>query len=233
MSEEQAQSSSLVSIFVDALTFPLRRIGWWLFVTACAIAAMWLLGNGYINKGIIYCTGVLLAVTVRSYLTIVENTLTGYGEDIGQSSGLRAEGMWADLGNLALVSLCSWAPAILAVFMVSPFESWKEPLVTLLASLGCEYFCMAVMGTVVFGGIQGALPQHVLPAIFKSGSSYALAGVILMLVPLSFRTGYSMFVSYGIGAWAGAAIFSAFIVVMQARLVGLIYLANKERIGWE
>ncbi|MDB6140790.1 MAG: hypothetical protein JWO94_3862 [Verrucomicrobiaceae bacterium] len=233
MRDSEPQPSPLHRNLLDALSYPFLRYGWTIFVTACACAVMWLLSVGFVNRGILYSLITLLAIVVRCYLTIVENTLTGYGEDIGQNGGLRAEGMWGDLLTIVIVATGSWAPAGLAALMISPYEPLKEPALALLGTLGCEYFCMALIGTVVFGGLQGAAPKIVLLGIWQSGGSYAFASLVLMLVPVSFHMGLGMFASYGFGAQFGAAAFASFVLIIQARLVGLVYLANKERIGWE
>jgi hypothetical protein len=173
------------------------------------------------------------AILVRSYLTIVENTITGYGEEAGQDSGIRADGMWQDLWSMATVAAGSAAPMGLAMWLMPSGHPFKETAVTLLSGLGCEYFCMALTGTVIYGGLQGAMPQVVVPAIWRSGGGYALASILLLLVPLSFRIGLGMFAAYGFIAWAGAAVCASLVLIMQARLIGLVYLQNKERIGWE
>lgn len=248
--EPAIQRTSPQRMLMDALSYPFMRFGWWLLVTVCGCLLMVLLlgfiprvstssvgSFGGIGNSSIYRVFFLLLMAgmiVRSYLSVIENTITGFGEEGWQDSGPRVEGMFADMGTMLGVAAGSWAPAVLATLLISPNEPWVSPVITLLAALGCEYFCMAVVGTVVMGGLQGANPRFVLPAIWRCGGSYALASLVLISVPWGFQTGLTAFeANGGLGGWIAAAAAGAFVLLMQARLVGLIYLANKERIGWE
>src|SRR4051794_17272501 len=100
--------SAIVRPLLDALAYPFLRWGWAAFITACGWALMWLLPFISRSGWLYYAEAGLVALIVRSYLTIVENTLTGYGNDIGDNPGLRAEGMWEDLLTMLAVSATSW-----------------------------------------------------------------------------------------------------------------------------
>lgn len=232
-------SSGMTRILFDALAYPFARFGWWLAVTIAGCLLMFLAALTWVGPpqylvGRVLCLMVLAGLAVRCYLTVIENTVTGFGQEAWQDSGVRTEDMYGDLGRMLVLILGSWAPAIVAAVALPKDNLWAVPLVTLCEALGCEYFCMAVMGTVIMGGMQGANPAVVIPAIRRSGTSYALASILLILVPWSFRTGLGAFgADLGVASWAAAAAAAAFVLIMQARLVGLVYLDNQERIGWE
>ena len=234
MSDPEAPRPALHRIAVDALSYPFVRFGWWVLMTGCACILMALLVVGGLSMGRMFGLMGMAALIVRCYLTVVENTITGFGLEAWQNDGIRTEGMYGDLASMLGIAACSWLPAFLAVWFIPPSCAWALPATTLLEALGCEYFCMAVMGLVVMGGTQGAVPSMVIPAITKSGNSYALASILLISVPWSFRTGFNTFgAGHGVLPWIAAAGAAAFLLIMQARLVGLVYLENKERIGWE
>lgn len=231
-----AKPPAFITMLSDAIAYPFARFGWWLIMTACSVGLMSLLWFKTISIEGVFVLAALAGLIVRCYLTIIENTITGYGSEGWQNDGLRADGMYADLANMFGVSAASWGPVLLGLWYIPEAMNWKDAALTLLTGLGCEYFCMAVTGLVVMGGTVGAGPILVIPAIWKSGGGYALASIVLMLVPWSFMTGLhafgSGFESHLLGSIAAAAA-AAFVLIMQARLIGLVYLQNKEHIGWE
>jgi len=239
MSETPSLPQSTLGIVADALSYPLlKKLSWWLLVVGCATAAVFLYSSGLLTRNaqsgrMLFLVLFLLGLTVRCYFSVIENTLTGYGEEAWQSNQLRTDDLWSSMGTVALVALISWAPAVAAGFWLHHNEMALEPWLSVLGGLGCEYFTMAVIGTVVFGGMTGAMPQNVLPAIFRSGVSYGLGALGLLLIPWTFQWTLPAFREYGIWGVVIACAFSSYFLIVQARLAGLIYVANREKIGWD
>ena len=234
MSEPKPPLSATARILLDAIAYPFRRLLWWLIMVGCYAGLMAVFYGNRVSGGRVFLIFALMGVIVRCYLTIIENTITGFGSEAWQDESLRTDGMYEDLGAMFGLMIISWSPMLLMWFFGPNDAVWLDPAITVLGGLGCEYFCMAVTGLVIMGGIQGAKPMLVLPAIYKSGGGYALSSMALMVVPLSFRWGFHAVAAHSnvLASLAGAAV-AAFIVIMQARLIGLVYLENKERIGWE
>ena len=237
MDNEGSASSSGGSLIADALCHPWRKWGWWLLVTICGFLLFWalvlVLQGGRGSGRVAFIAAAFAAVIVRCYFSAMENTITGYGEKPGEGSGLRMDEFWETLGRVVLAALVAWSPSAIAAIALHAQELPVEPWLSILGALGCEYFPMALLGIVNFGGVHGAMPQVVIPAIFRCGPSYMIAGLSLLLVPYSALWIYSAFSQGGVGAIASASAICAFFLLAHARLIGRIYLVNRERLGWE
>jgi hypothetical protein len=234
--EEIDTPSSSASLMADALSYPARKWTWWLAVTACGVVMYWLASvishSGGRGNRLFYVMAVLAAVIVRAYFSTVENTITGYGEKPGES-GLRMDEFWETLGRVVLAAIIAWCPLAIAVMALHYQEKPVEPWASLFTALGCEYFPMALLGIVNFGGAHGAMPQVVVPGIFRCGPFYLFAALGLMSVPASAFWIYGSLEEDRFSASVLASGVAAYFLVGHARLIGRIYLANRERLAWE
>jgi hypothetical protein len=237
MEIDDAPQPNSGSLIADALCHPWRKWGWWILVTVCGFLLFWsivlLLQNsrGSGRAGIVVAA--FAAVIVRCYFSAMENTITGYGENPSEGSGLRMDEFWETLGRVVLAAVIAWSPAGVAAIAFIQQELPLEPWLSILTALGCEYFPMALLGIVNFGGAHGAMPQVVIPAIFRCGPSYMIAGLSLLLVPYSALWLHAGFPQGGNATLFAASAFAGFFLLAHARLIGRIYLANRERLGWE
>ena len=225
---QRVNSSKALEIIRDGLTYPLmKRWTWWILVTGSA-ALVFTVARG------IYTIFFLFGVVVRCYFSVIETTLTGYGTQKWQGSGLNMEGLWGSVARALGVAALSWSPAIAAGIILLQHNQSPEPWFSILGAVGCEYFSMAALGTVAFGSFSGAWPHLVIPAVMRSGATYSLAALALMLVPWSFTWTVSILTStFGMWGVVLSCAVAAYFLIAQARITGLIYLANKEEIGWE
>jgi hypothetical protein len=227
---------SSVALLVDALGHPLRKWTWWFIVATCGVGIFWMLqliaashrGGGRL----LFIVAAFAAVIARCYFSAMENTITGYGEAVGESSP-RMDEFWETLWRVLGAGAMSWGPMIVAAIYLYMQEMPEEPWTSILTALGCEYFPMALLGIVNFGGLHAALPQVVIPAILCCGPFYSIASLSLFLVPYSAQWIYGAFQGGGFWASVAASAIAAYFLVAHARLIGRIYLANRERLGWE
>jgi hypothetical protein len=236
MENSETAPATTVAILSDGLMHPWKKWLWWLAVAACMAALLFFAlyfdsrsrGSG---RGI-YGVAALLAIIVRCYFSVMETTITGYGEKPNEGSGLRMDEFWETLGRVLIAAFLAWWPLGLAALYLFreglPFQPW----LSIFGALGCEYFPMALLGVVNFGSMHGALPQVVIPAIFRCGPIYMLTGPALLLVPYSAHWTYRVFPEGGFVAVAAAAAIAAYFLIAHARLTARIYIANSERLGW-
>lgn len=93
------------------------------------------------------------------------------------------------------------------------------------------YFPMAMLGTVIFGSLIGAMPHIVFPAIFRSGALYLVAALLVFaLICLETFSGY--FLPRGISGHILAALIAMFVIMTTARTLGLLYLLREGELGW-
>lgn len=227
---------------VDALRYPLVRISWFLLVVLCAAGFLVLVTISTLQNGRVLISGritiaalALVGVIVRCYFTIIEHTLIGWGKEEWQNTSVDTDDLWSSLLSMAGLACIAWVPVFAVGELMSPYPEWRELACQVIAALGCEYFCMGTLALVVFNNFSQVLPHRILPAIIKSGASFMLCGAALVLVPLSFQTvwhalpaGQATFVRALI-----ACSVSAYFLIAHARFMGLLYLANREKIGWE
>ncbi|MHB1079198.1 MAG: hypothetical protein ACYC67_07330 [Prosthecobacter sp.] len=219
----------------------MARISWFLLVVLCAAGFLVLvklssLTNGRGMEGRIFMAALaLVGVIVRCYFTIIEHTLIGWGKEAWQNTTLDTDGLWSSLLSMVGLAFISWLPVAAVSYFVPPSQEWREAACQLMAAFGCEYFCMGTLALVVFNNFTQILPQHVLPAMIKSGASFMLCGAALVLVPLSFQTVWNLLPATQ-GTFVRALIASsasAYFLIAHARFMGLLYLSSRARIGWE
>ena len=237
MSEEKRPLPAIA----DALCYPLVRISWFLLVVLCSAGFLVLvtissLTNGRGMEGrILMAALALVGVVVRCYFTIIEHTLIGWGKEGWQNTTLDTDGLWSSLLSMAGLACISWLPLAAVSYFVPPSQEWSEAACQIMAAFGCEYFCMGTLALVVFNNFSQVLPQHILPAMVKSGASFMLCGAALVLVPMSFQTVWHALPATQ-ATFVRALIASsvaAYFLIAHARFMGLLYLASRERIGWE
>ncbi len=167
------------------------------------------------------------------YLDIVGSTMTGsdrmpdwptftdFLDDI-VAPFLRVVGLL--IGSFALVGV--------VLFVADPEAEGFWWMVGAAVAVGCFYFPMAVLGSVAAGNLGGALPHVVWPAIFRCLPSYLVVviGLVVALGVCGVVEEYGGRVPYvGWFVAAGVAIYS---MMMQGRLIGLIYRRKAEVLGW-
>jgi hypothetical protein len=93
------------------------------------------------------------------------------------------------------------------------------------------YFPMSMLGLVMHGHFGGALPHRVLPAIFRALPGYALVVVIfaalVVFSSIANAIGDIPFVGFAVVAAP-----SLYLLMAEARLIGLLYRSHREKIGW-
>ncbi len=227
---------------LDALSFPFVRFGWWLLVVLCGTGFVALMalstsvdGKVYLSTRIVFVALLLIGVIVRCYFTIIEHTLTNWGKEAWQEGSVNVEGLWGSMAALLGLACLSWMPAIVISYMMRTYEEWREMATQISFAIGCDYFCLGMLALVVFGNASQILPQHILPAMSKSGPAFMLAGAALVLVPLAFQVVWGLLpVTQAVFLRASiASAVAAFFLIVHARLIGLLYVANRGRLGWE
>lgn len=231
-----------VPAVVDALCYPLARISWFLLVVLCAAGFLVLVTMSTIQSGrvlisgrIIFAALALVGVVVRCYFTIIEHTLIGWGKEDWQNTALDTDGLWSSLLSMAGLACIAWVPVFAVGEIMSSYPEWRELACQIMAALGCEYFCMGTLALVVFNNFSQVLPQHILPAMMKSGASFMLCGAALVLVPMSFQTVWHLLPATQatfVRALIASSV-SGYFLIAHARFMGLLYLSSRERIGWE
>ena len=134
----------------------------------------------------------------------------------------------APLLKVFFVYLVSFSPVI-----VCHFTGVNSPAVLLFMDiLGSVYFPMAMMAVVVCGYLGAVSPLVVIPAILRSGKFYWLLVGLTMLTSL-IQTHLSEFiVSFHWTGFLFIGVVYGWMLMTNARLLGLIYREKQEELGW-
>src|SRR5690606_21456315 len=97
----------------------------------------------------------------------------------------------------------------------------------------CCYFPMAVLATQAFGGVGAALPHVVIPAIIKALPGYLLALAALILVFVICALAQDFIAKVPFIGWFVSSAVALYGLMFQGRLIGLIYVAKQDRLGWD
>jgi len=147
----------------------------------------------------------------------------------------------------ATVAFCFGLPIGLAV--AKYFFDCEIPggLILATAVLGCLYFPMAFLAVAMKDTVAAANPLVVMPAIFKAPAEYLVTAILLLavfairlfgglLTVAAKSVGYStrdmsvLFMTLGMRAlWS---LLSVYLLTVGMRILGLLYLTKKEKLGW-
>jgi hypothetical protein len=227
-------------MFADALSYPVRNGGLAMIVTGLAMIVTGAIFSLVMNLAS-FAPVLGLAASLFGagffcgfYLDIVSSTMVGTDRvpDWPSLSDFSDDIAMPFLRVVGLV-LISFGPA-LAVFY---FLEEKQPEFpwALGAALvwGAFYFPMALLGSVACGNLFGALPHIVLPGIFRALPGYLLAVPGLAIAVAAGEAAQEFGGRIPFVGWLVAAAVGVYVLMMQARLIGLIYRDKREELGWE
>ena len=121
------------------------------------------------------------------------------------------------------------------------------PAIVAAGVLGCLHFPMACLAVAMKDSVLAANPMLVVPTILRMPLGYLVASVLLMWVfgvrvaggllsgmagSVSFSTRDMSVVFMALGGQAFWAFISVYLLTVSMRILGLLYLAKKDRSGW-
>jgi hypothetical protein len=160
---------------------------------------------------------------------------------------------WPDLGDwrtdilhpylqaFVVLAVC-FAPAALASAWIGfgagpddPGPLGLAPIVLLLNLAGAIYCPMAFLAVAMADSLSGLNPFVVIPAIRKVPGAYAVTCAVLLAM-----VGVQALADALVGPLAWMPILPAFLLsgialylfILEARLLGLLYFRNREKLGW-
>jgi len=129
--------------------------------------------------------------------------------------------------------LISFAPLIALYFLADHKASWFIPSIVAALFYGCIYFPMSALALLDFGGIGGALPHVVFPAVIRSLPGYLLPVLVLILGVVVCVEAQEYIARIPFVGWFLTALIALYGLMFQGRLIGLVYRDYRERIGWD
>lgn len=151
--------------------------------------------------------------------------------------------------RLAVVSILCFGPPITLLVLKIFFDMETIPMSAIIATtaLGCLYFPMAFLAVAMKDTVFAANPLVVMPAIFKVPGQYLVTALVVLsvfgarqlgdLMMLGIKAqGYEtrdmseLLIGFGIRAFWSLA--SVYLLTVSMRILGLLYLINRQAFGW-
>ncbi len=232
LSSRTEEESRVIPFFLDVLRYPLTKSG----IPILIVGVILLLASNFAS--ILPLIGLFALLFIFAYLSglyfeLIHLSATGQDEiycfpDLSDMIEDIVRPGFQVLG----VFLISFAPLIAFAIWGDEASLYYGEIELGLTAWAAFYFPMAMLATVLFGTIRGALPHVVLPAIFRSGPLYLVAIILTFGLACA-----QLFVPEVLSSsiWIGSivtALVSMFTLMASARTLGLLYLRREEELAW-
>jgi hypothetical protein len=226
-----------------AFVYPFRGIG--LLILVCATIAF--LALEFVSAGIfaIFAKMAVYGFVFLFMQNIIHTTTSDENEPLGFPE---AGGLFGAFFELLGTILAAFGLAIGLVVAKAFFEV-DVPLPAIVAAvvLGCLYFPMAFLAVAMKDSVMAANPMLVVPTIFRMPLEYLVASLLLMCVfgvrvaggllsgmagSVSLSTRDMSVLFMALGGQAVWAFISVYLLTVSMRILGLLYIAKKDRFGW-
>lgn len=234
--EDEEKPASFLNELLMAFVYPFRGDGAWVILLfGILLAVIFAIIRFAMLFGVaasILLTGYCIAFLFK----IIMETATGE-QDVAELPGL--QNMWDDMlrpfFQVVFAVLTCLLPYILAAWHLEDGPSELSWLPFVLLAGGLFYLPMVLMAMVIFNSLLTALnPILVFPAISRIFLRYLVVVIILGAILIGYGIAAEAldqslhwFVAYPV-----VTLVTFYTGIIQARILGLIYRTNAERIGW-
>ncbi len=226
-----------------AFVYPFRGIG--LLILVCATIAF--LALDFVSGGIftIFATMAVYGFVFLFMQNIIHTTTSDENEPL---SFPEASGLFGAFFELAGTIVASYGLAIgLLVAKIFFQVDISGMVISIAAVLGCLYFPMAFLAVAMNDSVMAANPMVVVPTILRMPLEYLVTSILLMCVfgvrfagnvlsgvagSVSLSTRDMSVLFMALGGQAVWAFVSVYLLTVSMRILGLLYLAKKDRFGW-
>ena len=226
-----------------AFVYPFRGIG--LLILVCATIAF--LALDFVSAGIftLFLTMAIYGFVFLFMQNIIHTTTSDENEPLSFPEASGVFGAFFELAGTILVAY----GLVIGLLVAKVFFAVEIPGVAILiaAVLGCLYFPMAFLAVAMHDSVMAVNPLIVIPTILRMPLEYLVTSFLLMCVfgvrfagsilssvagsaSLSTRDMSTLFMA--LGGQALWAFVSVYLLTVSMRILGLLYLAKKDRFGW-
>jgi hypothetical protein len=134
--------------------------------------------------------------------------------------------------QFVMVTLLSFGPAVGVYLWADGDYPWLVALVTLM---GCIYFPMCFLGVAMFDSLAALNPLFVIGSILRIPKEYSIAALIFTGI-LGLRwlseSALTLLLHIPLVPTLIADLLCLVLLIVEARILGLLYLAEKNTLGW-
>jgi len=216
----------------DALVYPFKGSGWIMIGIGTVLSLLLNVASfaPLLGGAVSLCSA---GYFTSFYFDIIASTVTG-GEECPDWPSV--SNMWDDMLRPLLqlfgAIFVSFLPLLICLYVLREAKSEHFAVVLSFFGFGCLYFPMAILGLVQFGNLSGTLPHVVVPALWRCLPGYLLTVATFVFVLIVSAVIQRLAGKVPFWGWLLASTVSLYFLMVQARLIGLLYVKNEERIGW-
>ena len=239
-------SKSFFSLLPSVVVYPFRGNGWWILILSTIV--LWALE--FISAGLF---SIFTKIVAFGYLfTFMQNIIHATASEEEELPGLPGlDDVGGGAFRLLGCVLMSFGIAIgLACYAIFGREAEELGGPTMIAAVafGCLYFPMALLAVAMKDSFMASNPLVVLPAILKVPLEYLATVLLLGAVALVEWLGrwilesafgphplttHSMATLFAfLGARAFWKLTEVYLLTVDMRTLGLLYLTKKRKLGW-
>ncbi len=239
----QTDDQRAFALLTNALRYPIQRHGWVLLLGGSLLFFLIDIATAGFSMGAPSTAALALvfAVLAAGYLFAFMQriiTTTAMGED--QMPG------WPDFTEVwqdmiqpfrllwGLFAAC-FGPAILCWYFAYNGSALAEKLLVPLIAVGFLYLPMSLLGVAMSDSLASLNPLFVLTSICKVPGEYAVACLLLVVI-IGLKWAVEVALARVIPMFAIRYLISAvvllYFLIVEMRVLGLMYLWNRRKLGW-
>jgi hypothetical protein len=220
-----------MNILKDIITYAWRGSGKYVLLTCVVLSVIAkLAGIAPVFGGIavLFLSGYFSAI----YFQMIQSSAVGGKEapEFPDTANIFEDIIWPML-QILVVGLVSFSPLI--AYAIWAGEEHIQPLMAYaLLGLGSVYFPMAMLAVVVLGYTGALSPHIVFPAIFRGGWLYWVGVIMLCLLYFTKSAIGSVLAGSFIVGPLVMSVVSTYVMMTNARILGVVYRERQEDFGW-
>ncbi len=129
----------------------------------------------------------------------------------------------------------SFGPAIVLTVAAPADTSWLGWVTFACILLGCVYFPMAFLAVAMFDSVMAVNPLLIVPSILRIPAAYVMTMALFVAVLLVRWLGFKFLpaiLPIPLVPWIISSFFGLYLLVVEVRILGLLYWFKKDELGW-
>lgn len=238
-----------------AFVYPVRGSGIFIMLIGMLIfvgirlGTLMMVGGGFRGIGMGFIMSVLLGGYLFTFLqNIIHSTAAGDSE-VPDLPGINfLEDILLPFCRLLGLVVVSFAPAVaLLIFTLATASPMAAVGILPAVLLGCAYFPMAFLAVAILDSVGAVNPLVIIPSILKVPLEYIVTVAILAAVVVFTKVGDILMIvlfpkgmlTQSIGELIAMfavkfvwGLISLYLLTVNTRILGLLYLCKKDKLGW-
>lgn len=123
-------------------------------------------------------------------------------------------------------------PTLAYYFLARPELGFRDPIVIILFLIGLFVIPMCLLTISLTDSISSINPLFIIPSILKTFGSYIVAFGMLVVIVFLELTAKNLIASIPFLRYFIESFLTLYFIMLEARVIGLVYYSNRERLNW-